>query len=250
MAQNVQAGDMPKTEKSAERTKQQLPPELLPEKRKRGRPRKDDPVQKIVLDPKSVERRKNQQKALDNTLTRSLKADAGEDLQAKDTRNIIRHNMKLAGLPPIDLTNPKHVEHRVKEYFKICDEDNIKPHIPGLAVACGTTAQYLWRLRSQAAAGNLPKGNAEVQAVFLRAISVLQGAAENMLLEGSTNPVAMFFHMRNNYGYRNADEPAIIIANKALGDAESTESIAARYRASVVDVEDFEVVNENKPDNE
>ena len=79
---------------------------------------------------------------------------------------------------------------------------------------------------------------------------MLQGAAENMLLEGSTNPVAMFFHMRNNYGYRNADEPAIIIANKALGDAESTESIAARYRASVVDVEDFEVVNENKPDNE
>ena len=100
------------------------------------------------------------------SMARSLKADAGEDLQAKDTRNIIRHNMKLAGLPPIDLTNPKHVEHRVKEYFKICDEDNIKPHIPGLAIACGTTAQYLWRLRSQAAAGNLPKGNAEVQAVF------------------------------------------------------------------------------------
>ncbi len=60
---------------------------------------------------------------------------------------------------------------------------------------------------------------------------------ENWMQNGKINPVSGIFLMKNNFGYADKSE-VVVTPNNPLGDAESRESIEARYREAVAAPDD------------
>ena len=60
---------------------------------------------------------------------------------------------------------------------------------------------------------------------------------ENWMQNGKVNPVVGIFLSKNNFGYADKSE-VVVTPNNPLGDAESRESIEAKYREAIAAPDD------------
>lgn len=61
-----------------------------------------------------------------------------------DNRRYLKHNLKMWDWQKPDMTDPEAVFGRIKEYFQICAEDDMKPGVAGLALAFNVDRKTLW----------------------------------------------------------------------------------------------------------
>lgn len=146
-----------------------------------------------------------------------------------DNRQYILHSLRLAELPKVDMSKTEEVAQRVKEYFTICAEDDMKPSVIGLAVAMDIDRTYLWEIR----AGRKGK-NPEVANTLKKAVQLLDLQMVDYMQNGKINPVSGIFLMKNNFGYADKQE-VILTPNNPLGDTKDTKELEERYIESVVD---------------
>lgn len=140
----------------------------------------------------------------------------------------ILNALALFEMPPIDTNDPEQVDARVKDYFKLCIERDMKPSFTGLAAALSVDRATLYRWVNGVTAGK-PK---EVCNTLKKAHILLNQMLENWMQNGKINPVSGIFLMKNNFGYADKSE-VVVTPNNPLGDAESRESIEARYREAI-----------------
>lgn len=146
-----------------------------------------------------------------------------------DNRKYILHSLRLAELPKLNLTSVEEVTQRIKDYFTICAEDDMKPSVAGLALAMDIDRTYLWEIRS----GRKGK-DPEVANTLKKAMKILDLQMVDYMQNGKINPVSGIFLMKNNFGYADKQE-VVLTPNNPLGDTKDTKELEERYIDSVVD---------------
>ena len=149
----------------------------------------------------------------------------------------IHHSLQIARLPKIDMTDAQQVDKRVFEYFEICENNDMKPSVAGLAVALGMDRSTLLRYRQ----GIIGK-NEDVRITLKRAVDLLDLQMSDYMQNGKINPVSGIFLMKNNFGYQDKTE-VVVTPSAPLGDQSDENKLADRYNDAVV-VDDYEDVSE------
>lgn len=146
-----------------------------------------------------------------------------------DNRKYILHSLRLAELPKLNLKSVEEVTQRIKDYFTICAEDDMKPSVAGLALAMDIDRTYLWEIRS----GRKGK-DPEVANTLKKAMKILDLQMVDYMQNGKINPVSGIFLMKNNFGYADKQE-VVLTPNNPLGDTKDTKELEERYIDSIVD---------------
>ena len=164
-------------------------PETQPEEtavKKRGRPKGSTNKTKIARPDRSA--------AL------SVQTEPGENSK------YILHDMKLSDLPEINMNDDQAVDTRVKEYFTICAEDDIKPSIASLGLAFGISRFTLF---DYVTGRNKTITNSKSIHTIKKAYEKINSYYEHMMNNGKINPVAGIFLMKNNMGYQDTTQHII-----------------------------------------
>ena len=146
-----------------------------------------------------------------------------------DNRKYILHSLRLADLGKVDLTSVEEVAQRIRDYFAICAEDDMKPSVAGLALAMDIDRRYLWEIR-EGKKGKTP----EVADTLKKAMKILDLQMVDYMQNGKINPVSGIFLMKNNFGYADKQE-VVLTPNSPLGDTKDTKELEERYLDSVVE---------------
>lgn len=149
------------------------------------------------------------------------------NISKADNSMSIRHTLHMWDWEQPDMTDNDAVKERIAAYFALCDDDNIKPSVEGLAVAFCTNRQTLWRWCNGAESKYIPQ---IVRDTLKRAYSVLNAQMVNYMQNGQINPVAGIFLMKNNMAYTDQTE-VVLTPNAALGQNTAPADIAAKYEA-------------------
>lgn len=153
-----------------------------------------------------------------------------------DNAKIIHHSLMLAKLPKVDMSDAAAVTDRTYEYFKICEDNDVKPSVAGLALAFDIEREYLWQLRE----GKRGK-NTEVAHTLKKAMKLLDLQMVDYMQNGKINPVSGIFLMKNNFGYADKQEVVVTPNNPLEGDKDVA-ALEEQYKASVpIDTEGTEV---------
>lgn len=154
--------------------------------------------------------------------TRRPRPEQQPQLEPGDNTKYINHSLRLADFERVNLKSPEAVNERIRTYFQICAEDDMKPSVVGLALCLGIERGYLWELRT-GAKGNVP----EVADLLKKAVTILNNQMEDYMQNGKINPVSGIFLMKNHYGY--TDKQEVVVkpqteqkdAETLLGEAEA-----------------------------
>lgn len=144
-----------------------------------------------------------------------------------DNRKYIMHSMKLADLPKCNVKDTGEVTERVRLYFSICAEDDMKPSVAGLALALDIDRTYLWEIR----AGKTGK-DPEIVNTIKKAMKILDLQMVDYMQNGKINPVSGIFLMKNNFGYADKQE-VVVTPNVPLGEQKGDEELRKSYLESI-----------------
>ena len=124
-----------------------------------------------------------------------------------------------------DMYDANAVRERVKAYFQLCIDDDMKPSVEGLAFAFSVSRRTLW-----AWANNIdnPRMPDEVRDIIKKAYELLTVQMANYMQNGKINPVAGIFLMKNNMDYEDKKEITLAPANP-LGDQTPPEELRQKY---------------------
>ena len=139
-----------------------------------------------------------------------------------ENARFVGHNLELAQLPVIDPRNPEQVAQRINDYLGICVKNDMKPNVPGLALAFSVDRTTIWRWANGHI--NLPT---ECQLLFKKAYSLLNAFLEDAGISGKINPAAYIFSAKNHFGYR--DQTDIVVAPETK-EAPSEEVLLAEAK--------------------
>ena len=159
----------------------------------------------------------------------ALAGDLGQE--PGDNTRIVQTNMKFFDMPRVDLKNPDAVKERLCEYFKIYGEADLKPTVPGMAMALGINRKTLWAVANdQPTGGNGYKLNLPPETTHLvkNAYEMLEMSMEAYANAGKINPVMAIFMMKNHFGYQDKTEYVLTPNQKTESDYDA-EDIRKRY---------------------
>ncbi len=163
---------------------------------------------------------------------------AQPDVEAGDNAKFLGVSMQLFNLEPIDLHNPKDVNARLNEYFRIYAEADLKPTVAGMAMALGIDRRRLWEIKS----GNYHTSK-ELEGLptyttdcIKKAYAILENQWENYMQQGKINPVSGIFLAKNNFGYR--DQQEMVLTPNTHNEPEyDIDAIKKRLSSPTIDVD-------------
>ena len=138
-----------------------------------------------------------------------------------DNNKFLAHALAINSLPPIDNTNPAHVERRVTEYFTLCAQNDVRPTVTGFRSALGVSRTSLWEWKT----GHSRAGTH--QEIILRGYDMLEELWEQYMLNGKINPVAGIFLGKNNFGYQ--DKQEYVLTPKTTMEQVDPIALEAKY---------------------
>ena len=143
-----------------------------------------------------------------------------------DNAKYIGHNLELMQLGRPDMTNAEAIKQRAIDYFTICERNDMKPSVEGMALAFGADRKQLWRWVNGVDSGNIPQDGR----TFLKnAYTTITAMMADYMQNGKINPVSGIFLMKNNMGY--ADQTEIVVTpNNPLGEVVNAEVIEEKYK--------------------
>lgn len=148
-----------------------------------------------------------------------------------DNSKYLRHSMSMWDWQKPDMSDASAVQERINQYFALCDKDDMKPSVSGMALAFSVDRRTLWRWVNGIESSNL---TAESRLTLKKAYSILECQMENYMQNGKINPVSGIFLMKNNMGYEDKTE-MVITPQSPIGESTGQKELAADY---VIDVTD------------
>ena len=142
-----------------------------------------------------------------------------------DNSKYLRHSMEIMKWEQPDMTNKEQVENRIAQYFALCDKNDMKPSVEGLAFAFSTTRKTLWCWVNGIESSHIPD---DVRNTIKKAYTLLNNLMVEYMQNGKINPVSGIFLMKNNMGYMDQSE-IVITPNNPLGSEEAPETITQKY---------------------
>lgn len=149
-----------------------------------------------------------------------------------DNTRFLRQARAAWSLPPIDISDPKQVEHRLNEYFDFCEMEDKKPSVIGMSNWLGVSRDTVnaWKrgeLRSSTHTD-----------IILKAYDLLEELWVDYMQNGKVNPASGIFLGKNLFGYRDVQD-VVVTPNNPMGDAQNAPELADKY-LEVIDEDDAE----------
>ena len=151
--------------------------------------------------------------------------DAGENAR------YIRFGLQVAMLPQVDINDAQAVAERLSTYFEMCQAEDMKPTVAGLASSIGLDRLMLWAIRSGQpynSWGTVKRVNPASTNVIKRAYAFLEQLWESNMQNGRINPASGIFLGKNNFGYRDVVEHVVDETNEDQNDFDQSD-ISSRY---------------------
>jgi hypothetical protein len=145
-----------------------------------------------------------------------------EYVEAGDNTKFLAHALAIRDMPPIDTRDPVAVETRIRDYFALCVENDVKPSVKGFLNALRVAKSTLWEWKT----GGFRAGTH--QAIICEAYDVLEALWEDYMLNGKINPVSGIFLGKNNFGYQDKQEYVLTPNQNQLTPADVA-TIEAKY---------------------
>lgn len=146
-----------------------------------------------------------------------------ENVQPGDNARYLRYAMVAMDLPPIDVSDPKQVEQRIKDYFQFCIDNDRKPNIRGLGNWIGVDSETVMRWRRGEYRDETHRG------LINKAIAMLEEMWWDYGYDGKVNPANWIFIGKNAYGMRDTQD-VVITPNNPLGEQKDPDQIAEKYK--------------------
>jgi len=142
-----------------------------------------------------------------------------------DNAKYINHTMALMEFKKPDMTNAELVRQRVTDYFSLCQQNDMKPSIEGMALAFGVDRKALWNWANGHQSKYIPQ---EARDVIKMAYTAVNSMMADYMQNGKINPIPGIFLMKNNMGYTDQTE-IVVTPNNPLGENVTAEEIAEKY---------------------
>lgn len=136
---------------------------------------------------------------------------------------MIRQAMTISHWPEINTDDADQVAERIIQYHQFCYEEDMKPDMPGLALALGVTTKTVWAWEN-GVDSNKPQA---VRNVLKKARQMNEVLMSSMMTEGKINPVVGIFLLKNSHGYKDQQD-VVITPNNPL-EAEDPEQTRKKY---------------------
>ncbi len=140
--------------------------------------------------------------------------------------------MVISHWPAIDTNDAEQVAARIDQYHQFCFDNDIKPDMPGMALALGVSRTTIWKWENgvesdkpQAVRNTLKKGR-EINEYLM----------SQMMQNGKINPVTGIFLLKNNHGYK--DQQDVVITPNNPYEQKSEEELATKYLTGAVKTEE------------
>lgn len=129
------------------------------------------------------------------------------------------HSLDLMTMPPLDVRVclAEDLQMRCVEYFEMCMRDNMKPSLAGFSLSLNVSRMTLIKYLNGET--KIPKDNL---VILQRFNGVLNALMEDYMLNGKVNPVSAIFIMKNNFGYKDAQE---FVVNNQVAEETTPESL-------------------------
>lgn len=152
-----------------------------------------------------------------------------EYVQPGDNARYLRHALVSLDLPPIDISDPKQVEQRIRDYFQYCIDNDRKPNMIGLANWIGVSRETVntWKRGDYRAETHSD--------VIKKALDVLEELWMDYMLNGKANPASLIFLGKNLWQYK--DQSDIIVTPNNPLDSADPESTRKKYLDSIPETE-------------
>lgn len=156
--------------------------------------------------------------------------DNGLQVEPGDNAKYLGVSLRLAELPKIDMMDAVAVEARLKEFFAIHIDADMKPTVAGMGLALnGIDRRRLWEIKTNTPSttveiNNLPPA---VKDAIKKAYYLMENLWENYMQNGKINPVSGIFLGKNNYGYQ--DKTEYVLTPNSQNEPYSAEDIKSRY---------------------
>lgn len=148
-----------------------------------------------------------------------------------DNATTISFTLELTSLEKINIENPTELKARIKEYFELCSDYNIKPSPSGLALSIGLNRteleDYLYRRNGH--------DNEETSKVLTAAMAMLEAILVDYVQNGLIQPATGIFLLSNNHGYQDVKKVNITPVGSPLGAIKDKAEIEKKYIESVAD---------------
>lgn len=131
-----------------------------------------------------------------------------------DVSRYVRLAMTSWDLPPIDISDPKQVEDRIRLYFDHCVENGRKPQIVGMANWLGIDRSTLnsWKRGEYRGATHSP--------IIQAAINAIEEMWIDFMQNGKVNPAAGIFLAKNFFQYADTQQVVVTPNNPYQGATE------------------------------
>ena len=165
--------------------------------------RQQDPVQD---NPK---RGRGRPKGTKNA-TKRIDHDINKQVKPGFNAHCLRYTRMLSDLPKINYNDIDQVKARINEFFDISDLFDMKPAVAALALSLGIdrTTLFNWLTGKTETIKNK-----ECFDTIKKAYNAINTQYEMYMNNGSINPVAGIFLMKNNLGYKDTTDH-VITANQ------------------------------------
>lgn len=153
----------------------------------------------------------------------------------KDDRNKVTNiSIAIMQMPTIDINDYDQVKKRLKDYFELYNEYELKPTMAGLAAALnGHSRRWIYAVAHDSYMGGAqikPNLKPDVAALIRNAYYMLEEQWESYMLNNKINAVAGIFFGKNHYMYQDRQEH-VITPNKP-DEEYVAEDIKKRYLES------------------
>lgn len=99
----------------------------------------------------------------------------------------------LRQMPPVSKSDVEQIQERVGQYFRFCEEQDLKPSVEGLALALGVTRQTLWNWEQDL--------NSQAGQIVSRAKLLINALLTNFTLNGKISFSYTIWLQKNHFGY-------------------------------------------------
>ena len=139
-----------------------------------------------------------------------------------DNSRYLRHAKAAWDLAPIDISDPKQVEDRLKWYFDHCADDDMKPTVNGMCNALGIHRDTLcdWKNGDNRAVTHQP--------IIQKAYRLLEEMWEMYMMNGKINPVSGIFLGKSMFGYQDKQE-IVLTPKNPIDEYQDRKVIEAKY---------------------
>lgn len=196
-----------------------------PVKRKRGRPRKSE-QNGVSVKKTDLSNKEDIEKVVNGRKRQNVLSATGEyGTEPGDNSRFLRMALESWDLPPVDISDPKQVEDRIKLYFNHCVENDRKPTIVSMANWLGISRDTLnsWKRGEFRSETHTP--------IIKKAFAVLEEQWADYMMNGKINPAAGIFIGKNWYQY--ADAQQIVVTPSDPYAKEKPDDIRQRYLEGV-----------------